>query len=194
MSTLAHGVFLPKLISLINGELMNQGKRTFFAGDSFRSQLEVRWALFFKALDIDYVYEKEAYPLLSGWYLPDFWLPKLNVFVEVKPWIGGVIDSARYNELAQTTGFPLLCVQGRPDKGQYTVDVYGPVRSFRFKNAYFAEAERSNKCLTLVKEDDRLSWEVRKGAPVSSLTKNPVRKNSEWMHLASAAALRDFSK
>jgi len=191
---LAHGAFLHKLISLLNGELMNRGIRTIFAGDIFRSQLEVRWALFFKALDIDYVYEKEAYPLLSGWYLPDFWLPKLNVFVEVKPWIGGVIDSARYNELAQTTGFPLLCVQGRPEKGQYTVDVYGPVRSFRFKNAYFDEAERSNKSLILVKDEERLCWEVRKGAQVSSLTKNPVRKNSEWMHLASLASRCDFSK
>lgn len=193
-STLVCGSFLHKLSSLLNGELMNQGKRTVFAGDCFRSQLEVRWALFFKALDLDYVYEKQPYGLLSGWYLPDFWLPKLKVFVEVKPWTGGVIDSARYNELAQTTGYPLLCVQGRPESGQYTVDVYAPVRSFKLKNSYFAEAERLGKRLILVKEDEQICWEVRKDARICSLTKSPVKKNSEWIDVASVAARCDFSK
>ncbi|CAN5198384.1 hypothetical protein BH11CYA1_BH11CYA1_27790 [soil metagenome] len=173
---------------------MYQGKRSFFAGDCFRSQLEVRWALFFKALELDYVYEKQAYGLLAGWYLPDFWLPTLKVFVEVKPWTGGMVDAARYRELAQSTGYPLLCVQGRPESGRYAVDVYSPARNFHLKDAYFAEAERVSKRLVLVKEDDKICWEVRRGAAVASLTKNPVKADSPWLAVASTAACGDFSK
>ena len=173
---------------------MYQGKRSKFAGDCFRSQLEVRWALFFKGLGIDYIYEKQAYGLLSGWYLPDFWLPKLKVFVEVKPWIGGTPDAARYRELAQSTGYPLLCVQGRPESGRYAVDVYAPARNLCLKDAYFAEAELVIKRLVLVKEDDRICWEVRRGAVLSSLTKNPVKGNSAWIDVASKAAIGYFAK
>lgn len=59
---------------------------TSYKGYRFRSRLEARWAVFFDALNIEYVYEKEGYILSNGdWYLPDFWLPKFNCFAEVKP-------------------------------------------------------------------------------------------------------------
>ncbi len=51
----------------------------------FRSRLEARWAVFFDAIGIPWEYEKEGYKLSDGtWYLPDFWLPSMSCFFEVK--------------------------------------------------------------------------------------------------------------
>lgn len=77
-------------------------KPTKYAGITFRSRLEARWALFFDALDIGWEYEPETFVLPGGQYTPDFRLdvvaglhhPRLwegrdgvdhRLFVEVKP-------------------------------------------------------------------------------------------------------------
>lgn len=66
---------------------------TRYAGCLFRSRLEARWAVFFDAAGIEWQYEAQGYECqprcgLSGsqpfWYLPDFWLPGLNLHAEVK--------------------------------------------------------------------------------------------------------------
>ena len=52
----------------------------------FRSRLEARWALYFDLCGIKWQYEAEGFTLSDGQrYLPDFWLPDYNQFVEVKP-------------------------------------------------------------------------------------------------------------
>lgn len=58
---------------------------TIYNGYRFRSRLEARWAVFFDAAGIEYQYEPEGF-VLDGdlWYLPDFYLPELNVWCEVK--------------------------------------------------------------------------------------------------------------
>jgi len=59
---------------------------TQYKGYRFRSRLEARWAVLFDSAGIEWEYESEGYQLSNGQnYLPDFWLPKLNVFAEVKP-------------------------------------------------------------------------------------------------------------
>ena len=59
---------------------------TVYDGYRFRSRLEAQWAVFFNAINIEYVYEKEGYNLGKvGWYLPDFWLPQVEMWAEVKP-------------------------------------------------------------------------------------------------------------
>lgn len=58
---------------------------TIYNGYRFRSRLEARWAVFFDTVKIRYEYEKEGYDLGKGlYYLPDFWLPDLELFVEIK--------------------------------------------------------------------------------------------------------------
>jgi hypothetical protein len=58
---------------------------TVYNGYRFRSRLEARWAVFFDAAGIKYEYEPEGYDLGSqGWYLPDFWLKDLEMWLEVK--------------------------------------------------------------------------------------------------------------
>ena len=59
---------------------------TVYSGYRFRSRLEARWAVFFDVMKIKYEYEMEGYDLGDGvYYLPDFYLPDLDVFVEIKP-------------------------------------------------------------------------------------------------------------
>lgn len=58
---------------------------TIYNGYKFRSRLEARWAVFFDALKIEWDYEKEGFELGNGErYLPDFWLPKQKLWVEIK--------------------------------------------------------------------------------------------------------------
>ena len=64
---------------------------TQYNGYRFRSRLEARWAVFFDSLGINYEYEKEGYDLgfnditnETVYYLPDFYLPEYNYWVEIK--------------------------------------------------------------------------------------------------------------
>lgn len=58
---------------------------TSYNGYKFRSRLEARWAVYFDELNLEYVYEPEGYQEGNIRYLPDFWLPTLECFAEVKP-------------------------------------------------------------------------------------------------------------
>ena len=49
-----------------------------------RSRLEARWSLFFDLLAVPWEYEPEAFDLGGVRYLPDFWLPDFNMWVEIK--------------------------------------------------------------------------------------------------------------
>lgn len=58
---------------------------TKYKGYRFRSRLEARWAVFFDAIGFDWQYEVEGYHLPNGkMYLPDFYLPKFNCWIEIK--------------------------------------------------------------------------------------------------------------
>ena len=58
---------------------------TQYKGYRFRSRLEARWAVFFDYLEIKWLYEPEGFDLGDGlYYLPDFYLPDLDLWIEVK--------------------------------------------------------------------------------------------------------------
>jgi len=57
---------------------------TEYNGIRFRSRLEARWAVFYDSLQIDYIYEEEGFALKNVWYLPDFYLPAQDCYIEVK--------------------------------------------------------------------------------------------------------------
>jgi len=57
---------------------------TDYNGMRFRSRLEARWAVFYDSLPMDYIYEEEGFALKNVWYLPDFYLPAQDCYVEVK--------------------------------------------------------------------------------------------------------------
>lgn len=97
---------------------------TPYKGYQFRSRLEARWAVFFDTLGVEWEYETEGLDLTDAYqshndnvddewtfpwpplkpgervlYLPDFYLPKYNKYVEIKPYHG-------HNWWGE--GFPLL--------------------------------------------------------------------------------------
>jgi hypothetical protein len=57
---------------------------TRYGGRFYRSRTEARWAVFFDELKIEYHYEAEGWEFPTGRYLPDFFLPSLDAYFEVK--------------------------------------------------------------------------------------------------------------
>lgn len=99
---------------------------TTYNGYKFRSRLEARWALFFDELGIEYQYEMEGFELAGGvWYLPDFWLPYLNVWVEVKPPNHeesiGMENGLKILALARQSGHPVVVTNGDPGSYPYCI-------------------------------------------------------------------------
>lgn len=91
---------------------------TRYKGYRFRSRLEARWAIFFDVIGIRYEYESEGFVLPSGPYLPDFWLPELRLWGEVKP-SRDVFDWNQALELAEHTGREVVALIGAPDFDWY---------------------------------------------------------------------------
>ncbi|MEB3360590.1 MAG: hypothetical protein VKI42_00515 [Synechococcaceae cyanobacterium] len=58
---------------------------TIAFGCRFRSRLEARWAVVLETLGITWMYEHEGFETEHGRYLPDFWLPDLHTYIEIKP-------------------------------------------------------------------------------------------------------------
>lgn len=81
---------------------------TEYAGCRFRSRLEARWAVFFDNLGVRWLYEPQGYVLGNGEpYLPDFWLPDAQLWVEVK----GAANAAEWIKVFAATaadGLPLV--------------------------------------------------------------------------------------
>src|SRR5665648_473140 len=97
---------------------------TVYKGYRFRSRPEGRWAVFFDKLGVEYQYELDGYFLPKelgkteavlyfpehgdGFgdlrYLPDFWLPKLELFVEIKGENPSEKEYAKAHRLQKLTG------------------------------------------------------------------------------------------
>ncbi len=57
---------------------------TKYNGFRFRSRLEARWAIFFDMIDLKYEYEVEGFEMNGIRYLPDFYIPSLDRWFEIK--------------------------------------------------------------------------------------------------------------
>lgn len=88
---------------------------TRYKGYRFRSRLEARWAVFFDALAMDWTYEPEGFELADGTrYLPDFYIPSMGLYVEVKGSSPTTIEAAKCERLAFETGAAVLLTHGLP--------------------------------------------------------------------------------
>ena len=72
---------------------------TEYNGILFRSRLEARWAVFFDAAGVKYEYEPYSFMLDGIGYVPDFYLPDYELYVEAKPAREGAVI-----EVAKTLG------------------------------------------------------------------------------------------
>lgn len=102
---------------------------TAYQGYRFRSRTEARWAVFFDALGVKWQYEIEGFDLGSaGWYLPDFYLPELDTYIEIKPWrqYDDWPTDGKAFELAELLQEHVVVLCGEP----------GPVDIYTSNNAY----------------------------------------------------------
>jgi hypothetical protein len=108
---------------------------TRFDGYHFRSRLEARWAVFFKAMAIKYYYEREGYDLEGVYYLPDFQIPRIEIneakgtwresenccYVEIKPTQPTHSEITKAAKLAKLSGRPVAIVSGEPYQDCYEI-------------------------------------------------------------------------
>lgn len=90
--------------------------QTQYRGYFFRSRLEARWAVFFDKLGIEWQYEPEGFELGSaGRYLPDFYVPDLGAWVEVKAQKLNAYEREKAFALSSYVNLPVLELCQIPD-------------------------------------------------------------------------------
>ena len=70
--------------------------------------MEARWAVFFDALAIPYGYEVEGFNIDGLYYLPDFWLPESEVWLEIKGRSPDEDEIIKATKLAQQGEYPVV--------------------------------------------------------------------------------------
>lgn len=87
---------------------------TTYAGCRFRSRLEARWAVFLDSLGIVWEYEPQGYTVGPDAtpYLPDFWLPEMKLWAEVK----GQLDQPGLETLIWAAGAAGLALEPNGEK------------------------------------------------------------------------------
>jgi hypothetical protein len=85
---------------------------TEYNGTHFRSRLEARTARLMTLLGVRYVYEPCSFNIGGGHsYTPDFWLPDLKLYIEVKPAYPYVEELQRCEAVARM-GFDIALLYG----------------------------------------------------------------------------------
>lgn len=116
---------------------------THWNGFRFRSRLEARWAVLFSTLGIEFLYEPEGYHLSNGTpYLPDFYLPHVRMFAEVKPKEFSHEEKIKCCLLADATKAPCLLLAGQPDFKTYSaVHPIDPEINDRYETDYLLDID-----------------------------------------------------
>lgn len=121
--------------------------QTKYKGYRFRSRLEARWAVYFDDAGIEWDYEPEGFDLgEAGYYLPDFYLPKEKLWVEVKAKELNSVEREKAFALSSQSNTPVVCLNNIPDPkmGDYTDRIvqaayYIGADSDYPKSCYFAD-------------------------------------------------------
>lgn len=106
-----------------------QGKiraiQTRYNGHHFRSRLEARWAVLLDSLGVVWEYEREGYVLPDGTqYLPDFWLPREGIYLEIKGKEVTRAEQKKAAHLARGRQADVVIANGMP--GECLIHVYSP--------------------------------------------------------------------
>lgn len=99
---------------------------TKYKGYNFRSRVEARWAIFFDQIGLPYRYEEEGYDLDGTWYLPDFWVPDWNAWVEIKGKKPDREAIRKAHLLREKSKKRVLIVYGSPWPGEYKAIPFNP--------------------------------------------------------------------
>jgi hypothetical protein len=85
---------------------------TMYNHYAFRSRTEARWAVFLDLAYVVYRYEYEGFDLGGSWYLPDFWLPEHQMWLEIKGDMPTTEEREKARLLAAGTGYPAVVFGG----------------------------------------------------------------------------------
>lgn len=93
---------------------------TRYAGHLFRSRIEARWAVAFDHMDVRWEYEREGFEFKDGLrYLPDFWLPDLACWFEVKGSKPSEEEWQKASHLRDETDWPVVVAVGTVSHGPH---------------------------------------------------------------------------
>lgn len=95
---------------------MIKAKQSVYRGTLFRSKLEVKWAILLDELGYRWDYEPRNFVVSHGGYLPDFYLPDLKMWAEVKPCDLDSVALTKIMDVAAQTGESALLFEGTPRK------------------------------------------------------------------------------
>jgi hypothetical protein len=129
----------------------------WYRGYRFRSTLEGRWAVFLDHLDISYEYEPQGFRFGDGTcYLPDFWLPFVRWWAEVKPADPTAEERRKCDLTVMGTGAPILVLAGPPDfreyigisrdagmltEANYSLDIHDHFKSYFKERRFWSEGD-----------------------------------------------------
>jgi hypothetical protein len=85
---------------------------TEYKGVRYRSRLEARWAIVFDRLKIEAKFEPQSFIEHGLPYIPDFYLPSLGVWVEIKPTTPNSDECKKAHELHRITKEPVYIFSG----------------------------------------------------------------------------------
>lgn len=131
---------------------------TTYNGCRFRSRLEARWALYFDLVGITWQYELKCFKIGDVFYLPDFYFPKSDLWLEVKR-----RDDTRLTKpqvLSESRSARIIIVRGDPQDH----DVYAPLTCWNLAaSSRLAKSNRSRliecECGGLVVCDEAMDVE-----------------------------------
>lgn len=118
---------------------------TSFDGRRFRSRTEARWAVFLKGLGLSYEYEPEGFVLDGTPYLPDFRIPEIECWLEVKGQEPTEDEMGKCQRLARESGWLCLLAIGVPQPEPHII-VFSPDPEEKFFDGLrfcFAEDRRT---------------------------------------------------
>lgn len=101
--------------------MRTQSKCYAHRGWMMRSHTELLWAKVFDAAEIQYLHEPELFDTPHGWYLPDFYMPNIGAYVEIKGVEPNDIEKEKAAAVIRATGKMLVIIHGKPnaDRGGF---------------------------------------------------------------------------
>lgn len=158
---------------------------TRYKGYRFRSRLEARWAVFFDAMGLQWEYEPEGFDLgAAGWYLPDFYLTNLNMWVEIK---GGAASNKELNKCRML--FDAFNGEAESTDLMATGDsrIVGDVCKFVISKVYETHGERDESLGIIKKEIQQICKENNSRAKVLCFE---GLLNNGWLNIGSSGSVQ----
>lgn len=132
---------------------------TNYKGFRFRSRSEARWAVFHDTIQINWRYEEQGFDLDGTCYLPDFWVPDWNAWIEIKGPKPTPEEVDKCRLLSEASGKLVLLISGVPwIEGERTLDdvmlFSEPAERRHMSDGWeFGEGRRNSGEICLISDD-----------------------------------------